>query len=310
VSRVAIIGGNGFLGRALAEALQRNHDVVSISRDLPAQPRPGIEYLDCGYDQFSALGGVYQHCDAIIHLAWDTTPALSAGTPAVEVGANLLPLARFLEAMPGKFSGQLLFVSSGGAVYGDAAAENEAGLPEDTALRPLSYYGAAKAAAEMFLDAFHHRSETPVTILRPSNIYGPGQTAKRFFAVVPTLFEALQRGDSFRVIGDGSAARDYLFIDDFCDLVQRIVAADADAGGVRRHNACAGESVRLLDLIRTAEEVSGLQAALEFVPLRESDVNTVRLSPESAAARYDWRAGTSLRSGLEQTWHWIRSQRA
>ena len=300
-----LIGGNGFIGRSLAAALpEYGHDVVSISRDLPVSPQAGVEYIDCGYDQFSALGGVYEGCDAIVHLAWDTTPALSAGTPAVEVGANLLPLGRFLEGLEAHFRGQLLFVSSGGAVYGDGALGGSDGLQESAALRPLSYYGAAKAAAEMFLGAFHHRSGLPVTVLRPSNVYGPGQAAKRFFAVVPTLFEALQWGATFRVIGDGSAARDYLFIDDFCALVNCIVNAPAAPPQVRWHNACSGQSVQLIDLIRTAEAVSGLDAVLEFVPLRDSDVRTVSLSAASTAAEYDWRAHTSLQDGLAKTWQW------
>jgi UDP-glucose 4-epimerase len=309
MSRVAIIGGSGFLGRALCrELLRHHHDVISISRDLPHPLQPGIEYIDCGYDQFSALGDIYQRCDAIVHLAWDTTPALSLGTPSVEVSANLLPLARFLEALTPQFAGQLLFVSSGGAVYGDGAVFAEAGhqaLDETAALQPVSYYGAAKGAAELFLDAFQHQSGTPITVLRPSNIYGPGQTIKRFFAVVPTLFEAIREQQVFRVIGDGSAARDYLFIDDFSQLVARIVAGPGASGRVQRLNACAGQSVTLKELIHTAEDVSGLQARLEFVPTRDSDVSAVRLSPAAAEAAYGWRAETTLREGLAKTWQWM-----
>lgn len=313
MSRVAIIGGNGFIGRALSRALLReHHDVISISRDLPPAIQPGIEYIDCGYDQFTALGDVYERCDSIIHLAWDTTPALSSGTPSVEISANMLPLTRFLEALSPSYRGELIFVSSGGAVYGDGASlgGDADALTESAALQPVSYYGAAKGAAELFLGAFHQQTGIATTILRPSNIYGPGQSAKRFFGVIPTLFDALRSERVFRVIGDGSAARDYLFIDDFVALIKRMVQRPDGVGSFARHNVCAGRSVALLELIRCAEAASGKCAQLEFVPTRDSDVDAVRLDPGAVQAAYDWRADTELADGLEQTWQWMQRQKA
>src|SRR3546814_19751353 len=99
--------------------------------------------------------------------------------------SNLLPLLRLLEMLSDHSSRQFIFMSSGGTVYGNPSV-----LPatEDAPLLPISYHGAAKSAAEHFLHAFAH-SSFPVTILRPANIYGPGQEGPSGFGLIKTILQ-------------------------------------------------------------------------------------------------------------------------
>ena len=166
------------------------------------------------------LRSALSESDTIAYCAAMTTPGTSATDPALEVMGNLLPLARLLECASDFPEWHIIYLSSGGAIYGDDAED----ATESNTLRPRSYYGAGKASAEAFLAACAAAGPWTATTLRPSNLYGPGQQASKGFAIVPTLFDRAKDGKTFQVWGDGSVVRDYLFLD---DLVEAIVPVDA-----------------------------------------------------------------------------------
>ncbi len=99
-------------------------------------------------------------------------------------------------------------------------------LEESSSIAPRSYYGAAKCAVEHLFRAYHAQTGHTVLIVRPPNIYGPGQLPKRQFGIVPTLMRCAQDGTEFEIWGDGSTIRDFLYIDDF----ERFIGGAAQSG--------------------------------------------------------------------------------
>jgi UDP-glucose 4-epimerase len=313
---VVVLGASGFLGDATSRALAAaGHEVIGISRRSPDDPDKSIHYVTSSYDNQAATAEHYRKADLILHMAWDTTPSASAAQAELEVAANLLPLSRLLDQLQTAFSGRLVFVSTGGALYGDQrsgtseqqpAADFQHAARETDSANPASYYGAAKAASELVLKAFSNQSGTALTILRPSNIYGPKQSAREQFAVVPTLLNALRTGRSFPMRGDGRAERDYLYIDDFVKFIVSLVDQLPEAEAHNTWNVCFGASTSLNDLIATAESATGMRAQIAHQASPATDIAHVRLSGALAQQRLGWSPSVTLAEGLARTWAWLR----
>jgi UDP-glucose 4-epimerase len=212
--KIVILGATGFLGQLVTTRLAREgHHIVCVARKPGIQiSADNIEYVQATLDDARAISKNTKGADFLLHFAWDTTPGTSKGQPTVEAVNNLLPTFRMIEELQSLEGCQLIFVSSAGAVY-DETASNSA--QESSPLNPKSYYGAGKLAVEMFLRAYSAQTSHPVVIARPANVYGPGQLAKRQFAIVPTLMRAIRSGSTFKVWGNGEAKRDYLYTEDF-----------------------------------------------------------------------------------------------
>lgn len=302
---VVVLGGSGFVGRRLCPSLaDAGHRVYSISRSPVIKRCSRVNYVDCNFDNVYQLGELYQRADLIFHLACDTTPATSSQQSSLEVTANLLPSLRLLEYLEHHCKARLVYVSSGGTIYGDAGGTH---CTEQSTMDPISYYGASKASLEFFLHAYCRQTGNPVVILRPSNIYGPGQLAKQQFGIVPTLLNAIAQGHKFKLMGDGENTRDFIFIDDFMRLCGAIAdhAPPPDLPSCSTFNAGSGVGVSLNKLIALAERATAKNVELDRGPARKVDVRSIVLDSSKARAVFDWVAETPLEDGLRQTWDWL-----
>lgn len=305
---VLLLGGTGFVGSRLMGRLHAlGREVFVISRK--AHTLPALENchrFSDSLDNVALLDDMLPRCATVFHLASTSTPGSSAMQPAFEAANNLLPTLRFLETLQRHPNVDLVFLSSGGAIYGNAAAES---ISEDAPLSPLSYYGAGKAAVEKFIAAYCTQLKRTAVILRPANFYGPGQPYRAGFGVVPTIFYHIKTGKRFEIWGDGNNIRDYLYIDDFLDLCVMLIEKPPYNAGMRIYNAGTGEGTTLNSLCELASKVSGKKLNREYKALRAVDVRKVVLNSEAVRRDYGWSAKTRLEDGLSATWSWIESSR-
>ena len=304
--KILILGATGFLGELVAARLAREgHQIVCPVRnaDIP-NTNPNIEYVQATLDDAQVISENTKDADYLLHFAWDTTPGTSKGQPTVEAVNNLLPTFRLIEALQSADNCQLIFVSSAGAVY-DEKGTNK--VVETSPLNPKSYYGAGKLAVEMFLRAYCAQTGHPVVIVRPANVYGPGQRTKRQFAIVPTLMRAINDGATFKVWGDGEATRDFVYADDFAEFFVLLTAKAWQ--GVSTFNLASQATCSINDLCALLQKVCGKHLSLEYLPERGVDLHGVGIDATRARTELGWKAHTELEVGLKKTWEWfIRSK--
>lgn len=279
---VLLLGGTGFIGSALAARLKREKRRVYV----------------LGRNDGERLEQVLPQCGTVIHLASATTPGSSARHPGLEL-ANIALTLRLLELLQGQPDTHLIFFSSGGTIYG-----NPDRLPviEDAPITPLSSHGAGKAAQEAFCQTLYVQGHA-VTILRPSNAYGPGQTRKIGFGLVRTMLEHIRAGTSMEIWGDGENIRDFIYIDDVVEATMRLIKLPQDSG---TYNLGSGMGYSINQVQTIVEAVCGKELQTTCRQARGVDVRSVVLDNYRLRARISWQPIFELPDGVARTWEWLQ----
>lgn len=303
---ILVLGAGGFVGHHLVRALaQRGEKIIAVSRQTVEFGMSNVESIigePCERAQFAPL---VARSHSVVHLASRSTPGGSAGNALAELQDNLRPTLALLEALQHKPQTNLLYVSSGGSLYGSTSNEM---ATEAAAVEPRSYHGAGKIAAEHFISAWCSQYGSAATLVRPSNIYGPGQIERAGFGIIPTGFGKIIRGETLTVWGDGSSVRDYIYIDDFVALCTATLTTPMPTGALVL-NAASGVGIKLNDLLIAMEMVAGQKLRRSYDHSRVVDATRVVMDATLANRRYGWLPKTPLHEGLRQTWRWLNTTR-
>ncbi|WP_096788095.1 NAD-dependent epimerase/dehydratase family protein [Rhodobacter sp. CZR27] len=306
--KVLVIGGCGFIGSHVVDALASAGLRVRVFDRRPEAfraPLPGIEYVlgDLGdpAQVFEAMNDV----EAVIHLASSTVPATSNLDPVADIEGNLVAAVRLLGLMRAAGKRRLVYLSSGGTVYGVPRTDP---VTEDHPLCPISSYGIVKVAIENYIrmeEALH--GLRPV-ILRASNPYGPRQGHTGIQGIIGTHLWRTARGEPVEVWGDGSVVRDFIHVRDLAALCLR--AVETDVCGC--FNAGSGSGVSVAEIVRGIDRTVRASGGEAVQPLhrpgRDFDVPRVVLDISRARRAFGWEPRIGLDEGLAETWTWVRAQ--
>jgi UDP-glucose 4-epimerase len=292
-SRVLVTGGVGFIGRRVVRALLSEGHEVTVA-DRRAFPDPAVRSVIGDLcDPEMLTRAVQPDTDVIIHLAAIASVLASVTDPVSTHRLNVDATARLLELARENEVGTFLLASTN-AVVGGGAGPGEV-ITERTLLRPLTPYGATKAAAEMLLGSYTSCYGITGTALRFSNVYGPGMSEKDSF--IPRLMRAARDGEGVQVRGDGSMLRDVVHVD---DVVQGLMTA-----WLGRHTGPlilgSGTSVSINDMVTTARKVTGAVIPVEHVPVPSGEMAAVVLDI-SAIRALGYQPAFDLETGMATVW--------
>jgi UDP-glucose 4-epimerase len=290
-SRVLVTGGAGFIGRRLVRALLAEGHEVTVA-DLRAFPDPEVRtFVGDLCDPDSAARAVRPGTDVVIHLAAITSVLASVQDPVSTHRLNVDATARLLELCRENEVGTFLLASTN-AVVGNVGS---AVINEQIVLRPLTPYGATKAAGEMLLGSYASCYGITGAALRFSNVYGPGMTEKDSF--IPRLMRAARDGEGVKVRGDGTMLRDVVHVD---DIVQGTLAAWR-SGRNGPLILGAGRSVTVNEMVTIARQVTGAPIPVENVPVPPGEMPAVVLDI-SAARAVGYEPAHTLETGMATVW--------
>jgi UDP-glucose 4-epimerase len=290
-----VTGGAGFIGRSVVPALLAAGARVTVV-DLEPYPSPHVETVIGDIrDQNVRDKAVQPGLTGVVHLAAATSVLGSLRDPAlvhevnVDATAGLLELARLREV-------PRFVMASTNAVTGDVG---DATIHEELPLRPLTPYGATKAAAEMLLSGYAGGYAMATCALRLTNVYGPGMARKD--SMVPRLMRAVRAERTIQVYGSGEQRRDFVHVR---DVVAGLLAAWR-AGHTGPLIVGAGRSISVLELVAAVERVVGRPVRTEHVPAKPGEMPAVVVSIERARA-LGYRPSVSLDEGLATVWDEFR----
>jgi UDP-glucose 4-epimerase len=301
--KILVVGGCGFIGsHVVDELLRRGHKlrIFDQSEEKFRLSLPGVEYRQGDFSDRAAIADAVSGMDAVFHLVSTTFPSTANRDPQRDVRENLIGTLQLVDVMLEAGVTRLLFLSSGGTVYG---IPETTPIPETHPLRPINSYGITKTAIEHNLEMFRRTKGLSPIIVRASNPYGARQGHTGVQGVVATFFNRIANDESIEIWGDGSVVRDYINVRDLAEFC--VLAGTSDRQGV--YNAGSGTGTSLVDLLSAMETVTGRQVSRTYKPARATDVPVSVLDCTAAERDFGWKARRDLTSGLATTWEWVRS---
>lgn len=305
--KVLLIGGCGFIGSHVADALLARGLGVRVFDRRPEAFREslaGVEYVMGDMADTSQIYEAMSGIQAVIHLASATVPSTSNLDPVADINGNLVATVRLLDVMREIGLQKMVYLSSGGTVYGIPKTDPVA---ETHALRPISSYGIVKVAIENYLYMEHHLHGLQSVVLRASNPYGPRQGHTGIQGVIGTHLWRLARQEPVEIWGDGSVVRDFIHVRDLAELC--VTAALSDVSDCYNAGSGGGASIKqVVDTIdRTVQATGGAAVAPIYKPGRSFDVPRVVLDISRARQDLGWSPKIGLDQGISETWDWVRN---
>ena len=306
--RIVLLGGTGFIGSRLASFCQDSAHVVIVSRHAPAEVDriAGVEYVqgDCASQDF--LRQVLQHDDHVVYLAYNSVPKTSFDDPLRDIQENLPLAISLLSVLREVRVRRLLYISSGGTVYGPTDAETP--IAEDHPTHPISPYGITKLAVEKYCEMYARLFGIPVVIARPSNPYGPGQIPHRGQGFIATAVVKILSGEQIPVFGEHGTVRDYLYIDDLCAAMKTLLTSAIEPGRIFNIGSEIGmNNLEVLHAVAKAVGDPPSSLNIDFLPARDFDV-TYNVLDSSRLRALGWRRTMDFDKGLATTAQWIRNR--
>jgi len=302
-----VTGGAGFIGSNLVDALVARGDEVTILDDLSTGRRVNLEgalangarLAEVDVRDGAAVGAVLAEArpELVFHLAAQIDVRKSVEDPFFDAAVNVGGTANVLEAARSTDVSRVIFVSTGGALYGEGA-DKQLPLPESTPIAPLSGYGQSKFAAEGYLGLFERLYGLSGMSLRLGNVYGPRQDPLGEAGVVAIFCGLAKSGGMPTVYGDGTQTRDYLYVGDV--VAAALAAAETRLGGAV--NIGTGREASVLELVDVLAKLAGRDDfEPRFAPARAGEVQRISLDASLAERELGWAPGTTLEQGLELT---------
>lgn len=300
MAEVLVVGGNGFIGSHLVDALsEAGHAVTAFDRfsagtasyrSTTARMLPG-DFLSRSDLEAAVIGQ-----EVVFHFLATTTPATAEADPTLDIRTNVIQTIELLSACAAAGVRQVYFASTGGAIYGPQPLSD---FSETDATLPISPYGIGKLAIEHYLRYFGATHGLRSTSLRISNPYGTRQHPNRKQGLIPIALRQILKGKPVVRYGDGSMVRDYIYVD---DLV-RMIAPLAEVEPLHEvYNLGSGRGSSVSEVLESIARVTGADFEIREIPTPATFVDRVVLDVERFDAEFGIRVPTALDDGIAATW--------
>lgn len=270
MKKVLIIGGNGFIGSNLSNCLiKHKYEVYSFDIQLPRLKVDDVNYIVGDFFDDECLEKAITGMDVIIHSLSTVNPGNSNERFMQGYSRDFVQSVKLFDMCIKKHI-KVIFLSSGGTVYG---IQDEQPIKETALPAPINHYGAVKLCIENVMRTFNTQLHTKMLIARISNPYGPGQDFHKGVGFVDASLKKTLRNETIEIWGDGNVVRDYIYIEDVCEMLCSLIEYDGDE---EVFNLSSNEGMSLNDIV---EEIKllGLNPNVVYKPARSVDVPKVIL---------------------------------
>ncbi|MDH3470274.1 MAG: GDP-mannose 4,6-dehydratase [Acidimicrobiia bacterium] len=309
IARAIVTGGAGFVGSHLVDRLVDEGSEVLVVDDLStgrldnlAQARTtgrvDFHQLDITAPQLIEAFDRFEP-EIVFHAAAQASVKTSMDNPVLDASVNVVGTVNVLDAARQAGTQRVVFVTTGGALYGAATK-----LPatERTARKPESPYGVSKMVTEEYVKFFKSAFGLDYSIIAPSNIYGPRQNPHGEAGVVAIFLRTMLDRGQVVIYGDGRQTRDFVYVEDVVDALMRA----AHKGSGKLFNISSGIETTVLDIYQLCATATRFRGEPGLMPERPGDMARSVLDSSRASKVLGWQPFTPLERGIKLTADWFR----
>ncbi|MEW6675103.1 MAG: NAD-dependent epimerase/dehydratase family protein [Nitrospirota bacterium] len=297
---VLILGGSSFIGYHLTNAL-RDKNIEPMVVDI-RKPLLDVKYAVIDLQTITPDSLLFRGVDVVYHLAWTTLPKTSNENPIYDVTSNLTMTLRILDACIRNGVKKVVFISSGGTVYG---IPKNVPIKETHPTNPICSYGITKLIAEKYLQMYYHIHGLEYIVFRPSNPFGEYQNPSGIQGAVTVFLGNIAADKPITIWGDGTVIRDYFYIADLADAMVKALDYQPAKDSQRIFNVGSGRGISLNALLDIISDITGYNPKVEYSEGRVIDVPENVLDITLISDRLGWKPETDLMAGIEKTWLWV-----
>lgn len=303
--KILVTGGAGFIGSHVADAyIEMGHEVVivdnlSMGRVENINPKAHFVKMNIQDDQILKLFES-ERFDVVNHHAAQMDVRLSVADPIYDANNNIIGTINLLQAAVKTGVKKFIFISSGGAIYGE---QDYFPADEDHPTRPVSPYGITKLTGEKYLYFYHYVYGIQFVVLRYGNVYGPRQNPKGEAGVVAIFTSRMLNSGQPIINGNGLQTRDYVFVGDVVDANVKALNYDQ----CDYFNIGTGIETTVNELFHKLRHLTNANVEEVHGPAKSGEQLRSVLSIEKAQRLLQWRPKVSLEEGLVRTVEFFKS---
>lgn len=304
MATVLVTGGAGFIGSHIVDRLLARSHTVHVLDDLSSGSKKNLaagvplHELDMRSDKARELVEKLAP-DFIVHAAAQVSVRISMEQPALDTDLNVTGLINILTPLRDRKGTHVVFLSSGGAVYGE---QESFPAPETHRIMPESVYGLSKRVGELYLEFWSRVWGVTSTALRLSNVYGPRQNPHGEAGVVAIFCERLLAGKSITVNGTGKQTRDFVYVEDVAEAVGRAV----DTRAVGEFNVGTSRETTITELAERLRDMACPTAEIHYADAKAGEQMRSCIDVAKAKKVLGWTPKMEFAPGLEHTLAWYK----
>lgn len=304
--RVSILGAAGFIGTNLIMSLMRDSsdDILAVDESESyfdeCVRAPNVHLCECSFSAETDFKALLAGQEIVYHLVSTNNPTCSNHNIGKDIADNVLISIGILDACVANHVKKVIFISSGGTVYGDKVV---CPIKENAITNPINTYGIQKLTIEKLFYLYHHMYGLDYSIIRLANPYGPHQRPNGRLGVVTTFVYKALKNELLTVYGDGNVIRDYIYIDDAVDGIISIAGNESDE---KVFNLGSGKGTSVNQVISIIQQILDREIAVRYIAGRSVDVPANILDVTKYRTMFGVNELIPLEKGVELTIDYLK----
>ena len=297
--KILILGGAGFLGRNISRYfLLKGYEIRVFDAVRPLYEIKGIEYITGNFFEEGNIIPYLSDVDVVIHAISSINPGNSNDLYMQGYNNDFVYSVKLADYSI-KYHFRLLFLSSGGTVYGK---QEHMPIAEDATAVPINHYGNLKLCIENTYRTFNTQSKADIKIVRIANPYGPGQDYKKGVGLIDAVLKCAIQKQSVNIFGDGSVIRDYIYVDDVCAMLEKVILYH---GAEAVFNIGTQTGTTQLEIINYVRQIIP-DLSVTYLPARPVDVPCIILNNTKIMSLYGKKC-IDIKDGILEYYKYIQS---